>query len=65
MEAATIQYSSEEEEDEGAVAAVSVTGSQAAVKVVLTSPRIPWDPMTSTDWDKEKHTRDAIIRIKG
>lgn len=65
MEAATIQYSSEEEEDEEAVAAVSVTGSQAAVKVVLTSPRIPWDPMTSTDWDKEKHTRDAIIRIKG
>ena len=57
------QYSSDQEdEDEGASATTSAKG---ATNVVVTLSKLPWDPMTSTDWDKEKHTRDAIIRVKG
>lgn len=29
------------------------------------SAGVPWDPLKSPDWDKETHTRDAIVRIKG
>lgn len=25
---------------------------------------IPWDPFTSSDWDKQKPTSEAIVRIK-
>ena len=24
----------------------------------------PWDPFTSTDWDKQRPTSEAIVRIK-
>ena len=24
----------------------------------------PWDPMTSQDWDKESHSKEALMRIK-
>ena len=51
------QYSSDQEdEDEGASPTTSAKGAVVA---------LPWDPITSTDWDKEKHTRDAIVRVKG
>ena len=30
--------------------------------VVVTEPR--WDPLTSPDWDKEVHTKGALVRIK-
>ena len=30
--------------------------------VVVTEPR--WDPLTSPDWDKEVHTKEALVRIK-
>ena len=30
--------------------------------VVVTEPR--WDPLTSSDWDKEVHTKEALVRIK-
>ena len=31
----------------------------------MTSSSPPWDPTTSPDWDGEKHSREAIHRIKG
>lgn len=37
------------------------TAEAGANNVVLKSQ---WDPMTSSDWDKEKHTRESILRIK-
>jgi ubiquitin-conjugating enzyme E2 Z len=56
------QYGSgQEEEDEGASAATS----KGATNVVVTLSKVPWDPTTSTAWDKEKHSRDAIVRVKG
>lgn len=62
-------YSSEEEDEEGPVA-ITATSSvsqalQAGTTLVMTSPKVSWDPMTSPDWDKEKPSADAIVRIKG
>lgn len=26
--------------------------------------RVVWDPFTSSDWDKERHSKEALVRIK-
>lgn len=39
---------------------VPVAGEGAVV--VLKS--VKWDPFSSPDWDNEKHTKEALVRIK-
>lgn len=36
-------------------------GSKGKVVVII---KAPWDPMNSQDWDKESHTKEALMRIK-
>lgn len=26
--------------------------------------KAPWDPLNSPDWDKEQHSKEALLRIK-
>ena len=26
--------------------------------------RVKWDPFSSSDWDNERHTKEALVRIK-
>ena len=26
--------------------------------------KVVWDPFTSSDWDKERHSKEALVRIK-
>ena len=33
----------------------------AAVKELK---KAPWDPLNSPDWDKEQHSKEALLRIK-
>ena len=35
----------------------------AKVKVLSVEERV-WDPLSSPDWDREKHSKEAIMRIK-
>ena len=45
---------------QGVVGGVPKPG--VAKVVVVTEPR--WDPLTSPDWDKEGHTKEALVGIK-
>lgn len=42
------------------------TGSAFSKVVVVKNvpPAPPWDPLSSPDWDKESHTKEALLRIK-
>ena len=40
----------------------SVGAAGEGTVVVLKS--VKWDPFSSPDWDNEKHTREALVRIK-
>lgn len=64
MEALSNQHSSDDEDD-GSLDVTTATSLSGTQVVVVTSPKVPWDPMTSSDWDKEKPSAEAIIRIKG
>lgn len=33
-------------------------------KLVIKLKQQVWDPFSSPDWDKETHTKEAVIRIK-
>lgn len=33
-------------------------------KLIVVTSEMVWDPLSSPDWDKESHTREAIVRIK-
>ena len=35
----------------------------SASKIIVQVPLI-WDPLSSPDWDKESHSKDALVRIK-
>ena len=35
-----------------------------AVGGTLVLNSVKWDPFSSPDWDNEKHTREALVRIK-
>ena len=37
-------------------------GQKKATFVIMREP--VWDPLSSPDWDKEKHRKEAIVRIK-
>ena len=32
--------------------------------VVTISKAVKWDPFSSLDWDNEKHSKEALVRIK-
>ena len=50
----------------GVSAPASKSGAVAQmVTNAVTSLSGPWDPMTSADWDREKHSGASLIRIKG
>lgn len=36
----------------------------AGVIVFHETKKPPWDPLNSPDWDKESHSKDALLRIK-
>jgi len=41
----------------------TVVSKPGVVKVVtVTEPK--WDPLSSPDWDKEVHSKEALVRIK-
>ena len=40
----------------------SAVGDEGPTVVILKS--VKWDPFSSPDWDNEKHTREALVRIK-
>ena len=45
----------------------SVDGQSAAVAgagTVVVLKSVKWDPFSSPDWDNEKHTKEALVRIK-
>lgn len=43
----------------------TTTNASSKVKVVKKIPPAPpWDPLSSPDWDKESHTKEALLRIK-
>ena len=51
----------------GAGAKSSVSGQLTAAGVIqgkVSFDSVKWDPFSSSDWDNEKHTREALIRIK-
>lgn len=61
--------SSDEEGEEGsavvgALASAAGTKLVNAVKVTLVTADVLWDPLTSADWDRERHTKEALVRIK-
>lgn len=35
-----------------------VAGGEGSLK------NVKWDPFSSPDWDNEKHTKEALVRIK-
>ncbi len=46
-------------------AAVEGDSGEGATKyVVVKEAKVPWDPLSSPDWDKEQHSKDALLRIK-
>lgn len=47
---------------ETAVDDPSVSSVGEGTVVVLKG--VKWDPFSSPDWDNEKHTREALVRIK-
>ena len=49
---------------EGAGNGDSKQPNLSMASIMKAASQIPWDPMTSSDWDNEKHTPEAIIRIK-
>ena len=56
--------------EEGGGVSVVVAGSNSGQvgssgKVVLVKKVAPaWDPQCSPDWDKESHSKEALLRIK-
>lgn len=61
--------SSEEEGEEGGgvvgtLASAAGTKPVSTVKVTLVLSDVMWDPLTSADWDTERHTKEALVRIK-
>ena len=58
----------EEGEGGGSISASAkegASGGSGAGKVVLVKHvALPWDPLNSTDWDGESHTKEALLRIK-
>ena len=45
----------------------SVDGQSSAVGgegTVVVLKSVKWDPFSSPDWDNEKHTKEALVRIK-
>lgn len=42
----------------------AVAEATTSLVSIETVPDVPWDPGRSADWDKEKHSREALIRIK-
>ena len=42
----------------------AVAEASTHVVSVVTVPDTAWDPSKSSDWDKEKHTKEAVVRIK-
>ena len=66
-----VDSSDEDEQEMMATGPIPVVGQEmvggvpkpgVAKVVVVTEPR--WDPLTSPDWDKEVHTKEALVRIK-
>ena len=50
-------------EDLGFNGGQTVVSKPGVVKVVtVTEPK--WDPLSSPDWDKEVHSKEALVRIK-
>ena len=61
--------SSEEEGEEGsgvvgALASAAGTKLVSGAKVTLVLSDVLWDPLTSADWDRERPTKEALVRIK-
>lgn len=54
-----LEISSEVDVELEQVPGTSASGS----KVVVLKKKV-WDPFSSPDWDNEKHTKEALIRIK-
>ena len=51
----------------GAGAKPSGSGQSTATVVSegkVSFDSVKWDPFSSSDWDNEKHTREALVRIK-
>lgn len=38
--------------------------SSSAAAAIHEIKKAPWDPLNSPDWDKETHSKDALLRIK-
>ena len=66
-----VDSSDEDEQEMMASGPIPVLGQEVvggvpkpgvAKVVVVTEPR--WDPLASPDWDKEVHTKEALVRIK-
>ena len=55
MEVQKKNVAAEEEEEE----------AEGGSAVLVTSSGPTWDPMTSSDWDNETPSNEAIVRIKG
>lgn len=34
------------------------------ISMVKEVKKAPWDPLNSPDWDKESHSKEALLRIK-
>ena len=59
---------SEDQEGQSSVSAAdgeSSGGGEELEKYVLVKEvKVPWDPLSSPDWDKEQHSKDSLLRIK-
>lgn len=47
----------------GAIVAGSSSG-QVGKALLVQKVAPPWDPLCSPDWDKESHSKEALLRIK-
>ena len=62
-------YTQMAEEEGGGGGSISADdggpGASGGAKVVVVKQvALPWDPLSSTDWNGESHTKEALLRIK-
>lgn len=49
---------------EGTGGGGSASSSSDKLVVIQKKTAPPWDPLSSPDWDRESHTKEALLRIK-
>lgn len=42
----------------------AISGGASSKVLVVHKVAPPWDPLCSPDWDKESHSKEALLRIK-